>query len=49
VIEGDNRTILVNNELIDWQDKVWNDNQDKVQTLLTDDQKTYAVAEAQKR
>jgi parvulin-like peptidyl-prolyl isomerase len=48
-ITGDNRTILVNQKVTEWADKVWNDNQDKVQILLTDVQKAYAVEQAQTR
>lgn len=48
-ITGDNRTILVNQKLAEWADQVWNTNKDKVQTLLTDEQKAFAVKQAQTR
>jgi parvulin-like peptidyl-prolyl isomerase len=48
-IEGDNRTVLVNNELFKWQDQVWTNNKDNVEILLTEDQKSYAIMEAQNR
>ncbi|MBP1706760.1 MAG: protein export protein, partial [Chloroflexi bacterium] len=48
-ITGDNRTILVNQKLASWADQVWNDNKDKVQTFLTEEQKAFAIEQAQTR
>jgi parvulin-like peptidyl-prolyl isomerase len=48
-IEGENRDILIKNELQKWQTQVWNDNQDKVETVMTEEQKTWAVSEATAR
>jgi parvulin-like peptidyl-prolyl isomerase len=48
-LDGDNRTTYVKNKLTDWENQVWNDNKDKAQDLLTDAQKSFAIAEAQKR
>jgi parvulin-like peptidyl-prolyl isomerase len=49
VISTDNRTILINNKVQTWENKVWTDNQSKVQTLLTDEQKAYAIQQALNR
>ena len=43
-IEDSNRTILAQNLLNDWANKVWTDNQSTVQNLLTDDQKAFAIS-----
>jgi parvulin-like peptidyl-prolyl isomerase len=48
-IVDSNRTFLAQNMLTGWLQKVWTDNQSKVQILLTDQQKTFAVEQAQKR
>ncbi|MBN1188999.1 MAG: peptidylprolyl isomerase [Dehalococcoidales bacterium] len=48
-IEGENRDILVNNKLQEWQTQVWNDNQDKVETIMTNEQKSWALTEAEGR
>ncbi len=48
-IEGDNRTLLVNNALIEWQNQTWEENQSNYEILLTDEQKAYAVQEAMNR
>jgi parvulin-like peptidyl-prolyl isomerase len=48
-ITGDNLTILVNQKLAAWADQVWNDNKDKVQTFLTEEQKAFAIEQAQTR
>jgi parvulin-like peptidyl-prolyl isomerase len=48
-IADDNRTILVNSALDKWFKKVWADNENMIQDLLTEDQMTYAFKEAQKR
>ena len=48
-ITGDNRTILVNQKLASWADQGWNDNKDKVQTFLTEEQKAFAIEQAQTR
>ena len=48
-IVDSNRTFLAQNMLSDWLQKVWTDNQSKIQILLTDQQKTFAIEQAQKR
>jgi parvulin-like peptidyl-prolyl isomerase len=48
-ITGDNRTILVNTQIKNWQDKIWNSNKDSAQNLLTADQTDFAVQQAQSR
>jgi parvulin-like peptidyl-prolyl isomerase len=49
VIEGENRTTLVNEKLNAWAQKIVNDNQSKVQDLLTTEQQTFAIDQVQKR
>ncbi len=48
-IDGANRTTLVANAVNTWAQQLWTDNQDKVQNLLTSDQKQYAIDKAQSR
>lgn len=48
-IEGDNRTALVNIQLNNWLQKIWDDNQDQLQVFLSDEQKVYAVSKAYER
>jgi parvulin-like peptidyl-prolyl isomerase len=48
-VTGDYRTILVNKQVQDWQNKVWNDNKDSAQNLLTEDQTSFAIQQAQAR
>ncbi len=48
-VEGENRDQLVGIELQNWQTEVWNDNQDKAETVMTEEQKTWAISEATAR
>jgi hypothetical protein len=48
-IEGENRDTLVKKEVRKWQTQIWNDNQDKVETIMTDAQKSWAITEATAR
>lgn len=44
-----NGAFLARNMLSAWLMKIWNDNQSKIQITLTDEQKAFAVEQAQKR
>lgn len=48
-ITDSDRTILAQNLLNDWINKVWTDHQSEVHNLLTQQQKSFAIAQAEKR
>jgi len=49
LLTGDNRATFVRNKLTEWENQVWGANKDQGQIFLTQQQKTFAIAEAQKR
>jgi len=48
-IVDNHKTFLAQNMLRDWLKKVWENNQSRVQTFLTEEQKQFAIEQAQKR
>jgi hypothetical protein len=48
-ISTDNRTTLINSKINEWENKVWTDNQSSIQSFLTDNQRAYAISQAENR
>jgi len=48
-VEGDNRNVLVNIQVQDWQNNIWSENKDSAQNLLTQEQIDFAIQQAQTR